>query len=172
MTNFDLQMDLSQAAPKVTTTPSSSQDNRLRRPPIRDEINRTEIETLEPYQPSRNRGRDRGHNGRRPRPGRREPNFPTPAFPPLGHERHEADFKKFFYISSPSDVNLSSINVIKANDEIERAIQGRPKNINEVRSGQLIVEVSNRAQSQAITNLKTLDSHEITVEPHRTLNQS
>lgn len=81
------------------------------------------------------------------------------------------DYDHFFTISTDSNVPLSDIDVIKANEQLEACLGGRPKKLTELRSGGLLVEVASLHQSQRILNLKTLDTATVTVSPHSSLNQ-
>ena len=83
------------------------------------------------------------------------------------------NYTRFFTIShiDPED-NLSKINVIKANRELIRTLNGsKPKKVEETRNGSLTVEVASEEQSQLIRNLSKLDDTPITVSEHSFLNQ-
>lgn len=85
---------------------------------------------------------------------------------------YQPNFNKHFIISSKSGENLAEIDVVAANRELEAHIQGSPKRISELRSGQLLIEVKSEQQSRDIVQVSSLGGIEVKVEPHRTLNQS
>lgn len=116
--------------------------------------------TLKPYQ----KPRAKRNRNRRP-----AIHLITETFPSLENPTIE-NFTKYFCITSDSGKNLSEINVIKANKEIERLLGAPPKSITETRAGHLIIEVRNRNQSNNITNLTRLDTTAVKVEAHKTLN--
>ena len=80
-------------------------------------------------------------------------------------------YKKFFIIKSTNDQNLAEIPTIKAYQELQNSIKGKPTKTTELRDGALLVEVANEAQSHNILNIKSLAGTEVTVEPHSSLNQ-
>lgn len=122
------------------------------------------LPTLEPYQRPSMRGRGGGRRNRRPALHRAPENETFP------RANIQERFTKFFTITSESGVRLSDINVIKANREIEKQLGGSPQSITETRTGFLIVEVRTREQSLNITKLKKLDTTNVIIEPHKTLN--
>lgn len=117
--------------------------------------------TLEPFIPSqRRRRRRRLHE-------LVEPNSsPTPG------ETAVAPHKSFFVVTSSTGRNLAEIDVIAANAQLERLLRGKPKSISELRSGDLLVEVSSKAQGDALLRLTHLADCAVSVAPHERLNQS
>lgn len=83
----------------------------------------------------------------------------------------QPDYMKFYTISSVSGRNLSEINIIKANEELEACLGGSPKKVSELRNGALLVEVSSAVQGDALQSLTSLDDCPITVSLHGSLNQ-
>lgn len=83
---------------------------------------------------------------------------------------HQA-FDRFFTITSTGNRNLSEIDSIKANEELERALGGPPKEIRELRSGGLAVEIRSVEQSRAILNVKVLAGYEVNVVSNGRMNQ-
>ena len=83
------------------------------------------------------------------------------------------NFIKFFLIkASNEDENLSNINVIKANKELIQCMKGnRPKKVDELKNGSLLIEVSTEEQSLLLMNLSILDDINVTVCKHPSLNQ-
>ena len=117
--------------------------------------------TLEPYQRPARRGKGRGRRSNLHRLTQEQASFP---------EQLPQTYVKFFNIASKTGNRLSEINVIKANKQIETILRGTPKSITETRAGHLVVEVRSAEQSRNLQELKQLDTTEVTVEPHRTLN--
>ena len=79
-------------------------------------------------------------------------------------------YKKYFTIQASSGENLSEIDVIKANKQMEGILKGKPKKVTELRNGTLFVEVSNKDQSNNIRSMKKQDNTNIIVEEHQKLN--
>ena len=82
------------------------------------------------------------------------------------------DFKKFFVIKPEDDVSMSSIDIIKANKDLERKICEIPKKVSELRSGGLLIEVANESQSIRIQDITFLLTYKVKVEQHTNLNSS
>ena len=66
------------------------------------------------------------------------------------------EFPKNFIIKSPENKNLSTINTIKAHAELINAINGEPKSIVETRKGTILIQISNKEQSEKILKIKDL----------------
>ena len=83
-------------------------------------------------------------------------------------------FTKFFTIEAINpDLNLGKVNVIKANKELIKALKGtRPKKVDELRNGTLLVEVQSEDQSQSIRELSILNNIPVKVNEHSFLNQT
>lgn len=81
------------------------------------------------------------------------------------------NFIKYFIATAKSGENLSEIDVITANRDLERNLNGPPKRLTELRNGSLLIEVTSEEQSIKLQETKSLGGTDITVEPHRTLNQ-
>ena len=83
-------------------------------------------------------------------------------------------FTRFYTVkNSDSDGNLSSLNVIKANKELLRTLKGvKPKKVDEMRNGSLLIEVINEEQGLQLQTLKTLDNTSVQVMKHGFLNQT
>jgi len=79
-------------------------------------------------------------------------------------------FKRFFQITPNGDTNLSMIDTIRANNDLEVKLGGEPKKVTETRDGSLLVEVKNETQSQRIKNITRLHNSIVTVTEHATLN--
>ena len=119
--------------------------------------------TLEPYSnPSfRGRGGFRGRSNRRR-------NYSE--FPPLIKATNH-DHKRFFLIQSSENKELwKEIDTLKANKELENCLKGIPAKVNELRNGDVLVEVTNADQSQRIRQLKTLGGCTVSVDAHKSLN--
>ena len=80
-------------------------------------------------------------------------------------------YKKFFKIKAVNEKNLAEINVIKANRQLESVLKGKPAKVTELRDGSLLVELANASQSELIWKVKTLDTTNVEIQPHDTLNQ-
>lgn len=78
---------------------------------------------------------------------------------------------KYFIISANDDSNLSEIDSIIGNEELEKHIKGTPKNITELKGGKLLIEVSNKEQASLITSLTSLANTPVTVTNNDRLNQ-
>ena len=65
--------------------------------------------------------------------------------------------------------NLSSIDTITGNKDLERKLTGAPRKITEMRDGNLLVEVSSEIQCNKIMEITSLASVEVSVSPHRSL---
>ena len=91
-------------------------------------------------------------------------------YPPL-HEQ-DTDFKKFFLIKTQteSDKPWTATEIIKANNELEKQIEGVPTKVSELRNGTILVEVETREQSNKIQNLKNLSKKAVQIVEHPTLN--
>ena len=83
------------------------------------------------------------------------------------------NFTRFFVISSSLEnkTNLTEIDSITGNDDLERHLQGKPKEVTELRGGQLLVEVTDARQSQKIVSLSILANIPVKAVPHDKLNQ-
>lgn len=80
-------------------------------------------------------------------------------------------FDRFFTITSTGNRNLSEIDTILANEELESILGGSPRDIRELRSGGLAVEVRSAEQSRAILNLKALAGCDVNVISNDRMNQ-
>lgn len=82
-------------------------------------------------------------------------------------------FTKFFFIQASSEEqNLSNISVIKANRELIKCLGGtKPKKVDELRNGSLLIEVASEKQTEQLRNLKQLDDIPVSVKEHPYLNQ-
>jgi len=131
-------------------------------------LNNLEI-TLDPYEipklPETNSSNSRRKNGGRQNYTKNE----TTKFDNLFKAK---SFTKFFTITADSGRNMAEIDVIKANEELEKALSGSPNRINETKNGHLLIETRNEEQSKAITNIKTLAGCKVTVAPYVHLNQT
>ena len=83
----------------------------------------------------------------------------------------EKYFKKFFIIKSSEGKNLAEINVIKTNKELQATLKGNPTKVTELRDGTLLTEVANERQSMLIKVLKVLNTINVEISEHTTLNQ-
>ena len=111
----------------------------------------------------------------------KEPKTGKPNFRPLATNKQleeyssmyqlESYFDRYFTITAVNQRNLSEIDTIKANEELEGQIGGTPNNIKELRSGALLVEVRNKTQSDNITKLRKLAGCEVNVTSNDKLNQ-
>lgn len=82
----------------------------------------------------------------------------------------EPYFVKIFNVRFPG-VNISNeLNIIQADSEIKSKI-GRPRKISKAGKSILMIETYNAAQSEKLQKIKRIASHEVIVEPHKTLNQ-
>ena len=171
--NEDIPMDTTtQAAPIASSLPFGASETEQGEPdtknqnkqsiPVKITDNRDQtFSTLEPYQRPARRGRGRGRRSNLHRLTQEQTSFP---------DHIPETYVKFFNVASNNGSSLSEINVIKANRQIETLIRGTPKSITETRAGHLVVEVRSAEQSRDLQKLKLLDTTEVTVEPHRTLN--
>lgn len=80
-------------------------------------------------------------------------------------------FDRFFTVTSTGNRNLSEIDTVLANEELERTLGGPPREIRELRSGGLAVEIRSVEQSRAILNLKSLAGCEVDVTSNDRMNQ-
>jgi len=83
-----------------------------------------------------------------------------------------ADYKRFFTIMSNNAENMSTIDTMKANRDLETKIGGSPKKVSELRNGSLLVEVNNEQQSKRIVNITSLSTISVTVTEHHSLNKT
>ncbi|GBN01506.1 hypothetical protein AVEN_140394-1 [Araneus ventricosus] len=83
------------------------------------------------------------------------------------------NFPTFFLIkrSSTSNENFHTVSPFLVEKAIIATV-GEVKTTKKLRSGDLLVEVQSRKQSQQIVKLKTFSNIPITVSPHATLNSS
>lgn len=128
--------------------------------------------TLQPYETPRDGNRGRGARGRGKQSGRRRRpsvNWRDTIFP---DDSKTANFKKFFIVKARNTDNLSRIDVIRANKDIETRLGGKPAKITETRSGTLILEVRNEQQSRAAPLIVSLADIPVIVEEHARLNES
>lgn len=138
-------------------------------PPAQDDLapaRTPTLETLEPYEPQRTPWKTKGKRQNR-RNKLLEHEITSTLFSPKIEK-----YKKFFIIKATDGTNLSEIDTITANEQLERTLHGPPQNITETRSGILKVEVKNRAQSAALSNLKRLDNISVEVQPDNQRNQT
>ena len=68
-------------------------------------------------------------------------------------DRSRLHYKNYFTIKSTANINLASMNVIKANTGLCKVLGGKPENISELKDSFLLVEVANTKQSAAIVCL-------------------
>ena len=112
------------------------------------------IVTLEPWIPV-TRGRS-GRGGRSKHNNNPRNNIIT-SYPLLSNKG--PTLKKFFVIKAlnPNTENLwSTIDTIKANQDLKKSLGGNPRNVSELRNGTILVETENQIQSNKIMQLKTL----------------
>ena len=150
-----------------------SEPNIEKEQPQENNENHSHIETLEPYQPPRgqNNSRGRGNRGRRIYRNQNNSNRTMPSFPPLTPET--TDTKRFFIIEGPENTKLwMDIDTISANQELIRALRGKPKRVSELREGDLLVEVANKEQSDRIRQIKKLGGFTVSVSEHKSLNST
>ena len=83
-----------------------------------------------------------------------------------------APFVRYFVIRSSGDSNLCRLNVFKVTREISSSIGGEPKKLSHNSDGTLNVEVSSAAQGEKLASLTALLGESITVEPHKSYNES
>ena len=119
--------------------------------------------TLEPYEPTNNKGK-----GRSKRQGNNR-NF-LPDYPALRKNIDSHHIRYFIIHSDENRPPWKAIDRIQANNELEDFLQGEPARVNELRNGDLLVEVRNEAQSRKIKHLTKLNSFRVTVTPHKSLN--
>lgn len=81
------------------------------------------------------------------------------------------NFVRFYLITAKDRSNLAEIDSIAGNEDLQRHLKGSPKEISEMRSGQLLIEVMNRQQSNDIASLKSLAGVEVEVTKHDKMNQ-
>lgn len=81
------------------------------------------------------------------------------------------DFRKFFLVRASDGGNLSRIDVIRANREIETQLDGKPFKISETRTGTLILEIRNEAQCARAVAIRSLAGIAVTVAEHDRLNE-
>ena len=124
----------------------------------------TEALTLEPFIPASLSTR-RGRGARRKR-GPVLQDLPTLS----NFQNTTPDYDRFFIISATNGINLSEIDVIKANTELETCLGGSPKKLTELKSGGLLLEVTSLQQSQRILGLTSLATCDVSVAPHSSLN--
>ena len=80
------------------------------------------------------------------------------------------NFPRYFKIKSVTGESLAEIDVIKANKQLEECILGKAKKITEMKSGQLLVEVSSEQQGMCIKSLKRLQClQELSLTVHRSI---
>ena len=129
------------------------------------------IQTLQPYSTSlRDGNRGRGGFNTRGRTSNRRQNTRTD-FPALNTV--EKQTKNFFIIKAKcdQDVNLwQSIDTLKANKDLEIALDGPPKRVTELRNGTILIETESALQSQKIRQMTKLNNKDITIIEHPTLN--
>ena len=128
---------------------------------------RTSFATLEPYNPTLGRGTYRNKNStRRPHQAYKEHLSLDKIFAP--------DFyKKFYVMKAINEINLwKEVDVIAANKELEKYIKGTPKRITELKSGAILIEVSNKEQANKITQIKYLNNIKVMVQTHSSLNST
>ena len=127
--------------------------------------------TLKPYVPGVSRAPSDTQDNRRRRPRRRTV-FERGHTEPAQARPVPRDFKKFFLVKATNDGNLSRIDVIRANRELEERLGGKPAKVTETRTGTLILEVRNELQSRAAPTITSLAGIEVTVVEHERLNES
>ena len=81
---------------------------------------------------------------------------------------------KFYTIGATDpNQNLSAINVIRANNDLKRALKGaKPKNVQEIRNGTLTIEVQSEEEGKNLEGLTTLDGIPVKASEHSFLNQT
>jgi len=133
-------------------------------PPNPPNVDITADERNEPWRTNNGRGRRRNNQRDRYR------NLP------VNHElfgRNPAPtYLRHFVIGSVSGENLAETDTIAANKQLETVLGGRPKKVNELRNGQLSVEVGSKTQSEAIVQLRALNDIPVCVTPNDRLNQT
>ena len=94
-----------------------------------------------------------------------------PSYPSLTPEI--IDNKRFFILEGPEETKLwKEIDVIPANKDLRKALKGRPKRVNELKNGNILVEVENKEQSDRIRRVKKLGGLNVSVSEHKTLNST
>ena len=83
-------------------------------------------------------------------------------------------FTKFYTIESTNpNENLAKIDVIKANRDMIKALKGaRPKKVDELRDGTLLIEVFSEDQGQYLRKITSLANNPVKVSEHKYLNQT
>lgn len=123
----------------------------------------TEEIILEPYVfPASRRGRRNNRKGSIPN----KQNWISPTAAAL-----TSDFRVFFTIKAQDDGNLSRIDSIRANKEIERKLGGKPYKISETRTGELTMELRSGAQCRLAPTITSLADIPVTVGEHDRLNE-
>ena len=149
---------------------------------------RQSFDTLQPFEhPPYGQGSIRGNQRNQPTQNRRGRNLRGRTGRAkrnlLPHEEYQENqrkmtemfsnkyYKSFYIIKAKSGENLAAIDTRRANRQILSKLGGRPKSVNEVTDGNLIVEVHNEYQGQQIQQINKLADVEVEVTPHPTLNQ-
>ena len=128
------------------------------------------IVTLEPFITVT---RGRGGRGGRPKHNNNRRNNIITNYPLLSNKG--PTLKKFFVIKAlnPNTENLwSTIDTIKANQDLKKSLGGNPRNVSELRNGTILVETENQIQSNKIMQLKTLAETQVQIAEHPNLNFS
>ena len=81
---------------------------------------------------------------------------------------------KFYTIEATNpNQNLARTNVIRANKDLLKALNGtKPKKVDEIRNGTLLVEVQSEEQGRNIQRLTSLDGIPVKISEHAYLNQT
>ena len=123
------------------------------------------LETLEPFEPTWQNARRRTNRRR---------NRPQNLFQRSNDiflQSKPQSFKKHYIVKADSGENLSEVDTIAANRELETCIGGKPKKIIETRAGHLLIEVASPKQSLAILNLRQLNGVPVQVMADNSLNK-
>ena len=88
----------------------------------------------------------------------------------LDNNIYYQNFQFFFVIALVNGGNLSSIDTITGNKDLERKLTGALQKITEMRDDNLLVEVSSEIQCNKIMEITSVSSVEVSVSPHISLN--
>ena len=154
---------------------SDVNNNMKQPPPTPMEVIRDNIVNEPPKSPTANRrgrgrGRPRGLSDRL-RPHELVKQAQKEIFQDLFSTK---SFTRFYTVkNTDNDGNLSNLNVIRANRELLKTLNGvKPKKVDELRNGSLLIEVTCEEQGRQLLTLKSLDNTPVQVMKHGFLNQT
>ena len=150
----DADLNLSPGTSLDSTLPDINMSNNMNK----GKQSSSQVLTYEPYEPSSQNRRNKN-----------KPRYQE--YPQQRLSNHEQSSPRYYTIRTTTGSNLSEIDTIRANEDLEKCIGGKPKRISELRSGSLLIEVANAAQGGAIQNLKKMAECPVVVELDDKLNQ-